>query len=61
MDRPMLYAGNPVPAEPGMVFFLHCIVVDSERGVAMSMGRTCLVTVAGREILSTRPLDLIVV
>ena len=61
MDRPMLYAGNPVPAEPGMVFFLHCIVVDSERGVAMSLGRTCLVTVAGREILSTRPLDLIVV
>jgi Xaa-Pro dipeptidase len=61
MDRPMLYAGNPVPAEPGMVFFLHCIVVDSERGVAMSMGRTCLVTVAGRESLSTRPLDLIVV
>jgi Xaa-Pro dipeptidase len=44
-----------------MVFFLHCIVVDSERGVAMSLGRTCLVTDAGREILSTRPLDLIVV
>jgi Xaa-Pro dipeptidase len=61
MDRPMLYAGNPVPAEPGMVFFLHCIVVHSERRVAMSLGRTCLVTGAGREILSTRPLDLIVV
>ena len=61
MDWPMLYAGNPVPAEPGMVFFLHCIVTDSERGVAMSLGRTCLVTDAGREILSTRPLDLIVV
>ena len=61
MDRPMLFSGNPAPAEPGMVFFLHCIVVDSERGVAMSLGRTCLVTDAGREILSTRPLDLIVV
>jgi Xaa-Pro dipeptidase len=61
MDRPMLFSGNPVPAEPGMVFFLHCIVVDSERGVAMSLGRTCLVTGAGREILSTQPLDLIVV
>jgi Xaa-Pro aminopeptidase len=61
MDRPMLYAGNPVPAEPGMVFFLHCVVVHSERGVAMSLGRTCLVTGAGREVLSTRPLDLIVV
>jgi Xaa-Pro dipeptidase len=61
MDWPMLFSGNSVPAEPGMVFFLHCIVANSERGVAMSLGRTCLVTGAGREILSTRPLELIVV
>jgi Xaa-Pro dipeptidase len=44
MDKPMLYSGNPVLAEPGMVFFLHCIVTDSDRGVAMSLGYTCLVT-----------------
>jgi Xaa-Pro dipeptidase len=61
MDRPMLFSGNPVPAEPGMVFFLHCIVADSHRGVAMSLGRTCLVTDSGREVLSARPLELIVV
>jgi len=61
MDRPMLFSGNTVPAEPGMVFFLHCVVADSERGVAMSLGRTCLVTDAGREVLSRRPLDLIIV
>jgi Xaa-Pro dipeptidase len=61
MDWPMLFSGNPVPAEPGMVFFLHCIVADSERGVAMSLGRTCLVTETGREVLSTQPLELIVV
>ncbi len=61
MDRPMLYSGNPVLAETGMVFFLHCIVADSGRGVAMSMGYTCLVTDDGREVLSQRPLDLIVV
>ena len=61
MDKPMLYSGNPVLAEPGMVFFLHCIVTDSDRGVAMSMGYTCLVTEDGREVLSQRPLDLIVV
>ena len=61
MDWPMLYAGNPVHAAPGMVFFLHCIVADSGRGVAMSLGRTCLVTDAGREVLSTQPLELIVV
>src|ERR671916_493893 len=44
MDWPMLFSGNPVLAEPGMVFFLHCIVADSERGVAMSLGHTCLLT-----------------
>ena len=61
MDRPMLFSGNSVPAEPGMVFFLHCIVADSGRGVAMSLGRTCLVTETGREVLSARSLELIVV
>lgn len=61
MDWPMLYSGNPVVAEPGMVFFLHCIVADSGRDVAMSLGHTCLVTRTGREVLSARDLDLIVV
>jgi Xaa-Pro dipeptidase len=61
MDWPMLFSGNTVLAEPGMVFFLHCIVADSENGVAMSLGHTCLVTRKGREVLSTRPLELIVV
>jgi Xaa-Pro dipeptidase len=61
MDWPMLFSGNPMPAKPGMVFFLHCVVADSDRGVAMSLGRTCLVTDANREVLSARPLELIVV
>jgi Xaa-Pro dipeptidase len=61
MDWPMLFSGNTVLAEPGMVFFLHCIVTDSEKGVAMSLGHTCLVTGKGREVLSARPLELIVV
>lgn len=61
MDWPMLFSGNPVLAESGMVFFLHCIVTDSDHGVAMSLGRTCLVTDEGREILSAQPLDLIIV
>jgi Xaa-Pro dipeptidase len=57
----MLYSGNSILVEPGNVFFLHCIVVDSDRGVAMSLGRTCLVTETGREVLSRQPLELIVV
>jgi hypothetical protein len=44
-----------------MVFFLHCVVADSGSGVAMSLGHTCLVTGAGREVLSARPLEFIVV
>ena len=61
MDWPMLFSGNTVLAEPGMVFFLHCIVTDSDSGIAMSLGHTCLVTGHGREVLSARPLELIVV
>ena len=61
MDWPMLFSGNTVLAEPGMVFFLHCIVADSDNGVAMSLGHTCLVTDNGREVLSAHPLELIVV
>lgn len=60
MDWPMFYAGNPVPAEPGMVFFLHMILMDSERGIAMCPGQTAIVTETGAEVLSKRPLDLVV-
>ena len=61
MDRPMLFSGNPVQAESGMIFFLHCIVVNSGLGVAMTAGHTCIVTETGREVLSGRPLELVVV
>lgn len=60
MDWPMLYHGNPVAAAPGMVFFCHMIIFDSEAGLAMSLGRTSLITERGAEPLSKRPLDLIV-
>jgi Xaa-Pro dipeptidase len=61
MDWPMLFSGNPVQAESGMIFFLHCIVVNSGLGVAMTAGHTCIVTETGREVLSGRPLELVVV
>jgi Xaa-Pro dipeptidase len=60
MDWPMLYHGNPVEAEPGMVFFCHMIIFDSERGLAATLGRTSLVTERGAEPLSKAPLDLYV-
>ena len=43
MDWPMLYEGNPVLAEPGMVFFIHIIIVNSETGLAQCLGRSSIV------------------
>jgi Xaa-Pro dipeptidase len=60
MDWPMFYAGNPVPAEPGMVFFLHMILIDGGSTTAMCPGTTVLVGERGNEMLSQRPLDLVV-
>jgi len=57
MDWPMLYGGNPVEAEPGMAFFVHIIIFDSERDLAMTLGRTSLITETGAEPLSAAGLD----
>jgi Xaa-Pro dipeptidase len=60
MDWPMFFHGNPVQVGPGMVFFLHMILADSETGLAMTLGRTSLVTERGPEPLARAPLDLVV-
>ncbi len=60
MDWPMFYHGNPIPAEPNMVFFLHMILMDSESGHAMCPGHTVLVTETGCEVLSGRSLAMVV-
>ncbi|MEO1191390.1 MAG: Xaa-Pro peptidase family protein [Pseudomonadota bacterium] len=59
MDWPMLYHGNPVLVEPGMVFFCHMILFDDASGLAMSLGRTSLISATGAEPLSRGTLDLI--
>ncbi|MBL8689033.1 MAG: aminopeptidase P family protein [Rhodospirillaceae bacterium] len=61
MDWPMLYTGNPVIAEPGMVFFIHMILMDSDSGLAMTLGRTSLVNDRGAEPLSKAGLDPLIV
>ncbi|MQX37685.1 M24 family metallopeptidase [Roseospira navarrensis] len=60
MDWPMLYAGNPVVLESGMVFFLHMILYDDDAGLAMCPGQSALVTDAGGESLSRHPVTLTV-
>ena len=49
---PMLYSGNPLPAAPGMVLFLHAILIDAPRNLAMSLGHTITITSTGAEVLS---------
>ncbi len=60
MDWPMFYAGNPAVIEPGMVVFLHMILMDADSGNAMCPGNTVLVGEGGAEQLSRLPLDLVV-
>lgn len=59
MDWPMLYADNPVEIEPGMVYFCHMIIFDSDAQLAMCLGETVLTTSGAAERLSRSSLDLI--
>ena len=60
MDWPMLYTGNPYIIQPGNVFFLHMILMDSINELAMNLGETYLVTENGNERLGKQKLDLVV-
>ena len=60
MDWPMFYHGNPVIAEPNMVFFLHMILMNSRENTAMCFGHTVKVTKDGCASLSNRSMDLVV-
>jgi Xaa-Pro dipeptidase len=60
MDWPMLYRGNPEAVRPGMVLFLHMIVADSDRGLAMTLGETVAISERGAERLSRSPLEFVV-
>jgi Xaa-Pro dipeptidase len=59
MDWPMLYRGCPERAAPGMVFFIHIIIFDSDAGLAMSLGQTLEVTETGTAALNKAPFDLV--
>ncbi len=60
MDMPMFYQGNPEPIAPNMTLFAHMIIMDSEAGAAMTLGRTYLTTESQPKPLSRHDLDLIV-
>ena len=60
MDWPMLYHGNQMVIQTNMVLFIHMILLDSQKGLAMSLGETVLITDKGGERVSKMDLDLIV-
>lgn len=59
MDYPMFYTGNSKIIEPNMVFFLHMILMDSDSGKAMTLGRTSIITDDGADVVSKVPLGLV--
>ena len=46
--------------KPGMVFFMHMILMDSEAQLAVNLGETYLITKNGNERLGNQKLDLVV-
>lgn len=49
---PMIYSGNDMAIVPGMILFLHAILVDAPKNLAMSLGYTILTKEGAPEILS---------
>ena len=59
VDFPMFYEGNPLKMQTGQVFFLHMILMDSDTGLAMTLGHSVLVTDTGVERLSRHGLEML--
>ena len=49
---PMIYSGNDMAIRPGMVLFLHAILIDAAKNLAMSLGHTILTRDGAPEVLS---------
>ena len=58
MDAPMFYEWNPFVIAPDQVYFLHMILMDSDSGTALCLGRTYLTMVNHAEPLNAPSLDL---
>jgi Xaa-Pro dipeptidase len=57
---PMIFSGNPRIIERGMILFLHAILADTDRKLAMSVGYTVLVDSGGSEVLSKLPIEMMI-
>lgn len=59
MDPPMFYRDNPALIAPDMVLFAHMILMDSDAGAAMCLGRSYRTTEGAPEPLSRHGTELI--
>src|SRR6266446_1902324 len=59
MDEPMIYANNSQVLAPGMVFFIHMILLNSKTGLSMCLGETSIVTKRGAEPVTHAPRALV--
>ena len=57
---PMIFANNPLILKPGMIFFMHMILMDSENQLAMNLGETYLIKEKNNERLGKKKLDLVI-
>ncbi len=57
---PMIYTGNPLVLEPGMVFFVHIMIPDTTTGLVAGVGQTFAIGAEGQgvETFSRLPLQL---
>jgi len=57
---PMIYTGNPLALEPGMVFFVHIMIPDARTGLVAGVGQTFAIGAEGEgvETFSRLPLQL---
>ena len=56
---PMIYSGNPIVLEPGMVFFVHIMIPDTRTGVMAGIGQTFAIRDSGGvELFSQLPTTL---
>lgn len=60
MDWPMIWKDHPDVLEPGMVFFMHMILLDGDSGLTVSLGETAIVTEGACEPVNHAPRELVV-
>ena len=58
MEDPLIRKDDPQILEPGMVFFMHMLMVDRDRRLMMSLGEQAIVTSNGCEIITHAPREL---